>query len=74
MNNPADEGTFVGAANSKDPDIYTFPTLRDTMAMAAVSGILSNPETRMNTPYYVADEAYKVADAMLLRRKEATAQ
>jgi hypothetical protein len=43
--------------------------LRDTFAMAAVSGILANQNTQQNTPHYVADEAYNIADAMLLRRK-----
>ncbi len=40
-------------------------TLRDYYAAAALTGILSNPNTPANTPFYVADDAYKVADAML---------
>lgn len=56
-------------ANSKDPDLYTFPTLRDTFAMAAVSGILANQNTQQNTPHYVAGAAYDIADAMFERRK-----
>jgi hypothetical protein len=63
-----DEAKHV--ANSKDPDLYTFPTLRDTFAMAAVSGILANQNTQQNTPHYVADEAYNIADAMFERRKK----
>lgn len=60
----------VSAANSNDPDLYTFPTLRDQFALSALSGILSNPNTPQNTPHYVADDAYRLADAMLLRRKQ----
>lgn len=58
------------AANSKDPDLYTFPTLRDTFAMAALSGIMANHEWQNNNQYHVADDAYKIADAMLERRKQ----
>ena len=59
----------VTLANDSDPEVYTFPTLRDTMAMAAVSGILANKNMEPDEPYYVANAAYNIADAMLERRK-----
>lgn len=65
----AESITFKSAANSTDPDIYTFPTLRDNLAMAALTGIMAHQNTQQNTPHHVADEAYNVADAMLERRK-----
>lgn len=40
-------------------------TLRDFFAGLAMQGILANPNTMQNTPYYVAEDAYKAADAML---------
>ena len=40
-------------------------TLRDFFAGLAMQGILANPNTMQNTPYYVAEDAYKVAAAML---------
>ena len=40
-------------------------TLRDYFAAVAANGILSNPNTPANTPFYVAEEAYRVADALL---------
>jgi len=43
-------------------------TLRDYYAAAALTGILSNPNTPANTPFYVAEDAYRLADAMLEMR------
>lgn len=43
-------------------------TLRDYYAAAALTGILSNPDTPQNTPYYVSADAYRLADAMLEAR------
>lgn len=60
----------IAAANSNDPDLYTFPTLRDTFAMAAISGIMANHQWHNSNQYHVADDAYKIADAMLERRKQ----
>ena len=45
-------------------------TLRDYFAAAALTGILSNPETPANTPYYVTTDAYRLADAMLEARDQ----
>lgn len=39
--------------------------LRDYLAAVAANGILSNPNTPSNTPFYVAEEAYRIADALL---------
>lgn len=60
----------ISAANSTDPELYTFPTLRDTFAMAAISGIMANHEWHNSNQHHVADDAYKIADAMLERRKQ----
>jgi len=46
------------------------PDLRDIFAALAMQGILSNANTPGNIPYHVAEEAYKVADAMLRVRDE----
>lgn len=46
------------------------PDLRDIFAALAMQGILSNPNTPQNSPYYVAEDAYRVADAMLHMRNE----
>ena len=43
-------------------------TLRDYYAAAALTGILSNPNTPANTPFYVAEDAYRPAEAMLEMR------
>ena len=64
---PSDE---VLKLSNQESSSYIFPTLRDTFAMAAVSGILANQNTQQNTPHYVADEAYNIADAMFERRKK----
>lgn len=40
-------------------------TLRDYLAVMCANGILSNPGTPSNTPYQVAGEAYRLADALL---------
>jgi hypothetical protein len=45
-------------------------TLRDYYAAAALTGILSNPNTPANTPFYVAEDAYRLADAMLEMRSQ----
>lgn len=45
-------------------------TLRDYFAATALTGILSNPQTPANTPYYVANDAYRIADAMLEAREQ----
>ena len=45
-------------------------TLRDYYAAAALTGILSNPNTPQNTPYYVSSDAYRLADAMLEARDQ----
>ena len=45
-------------------------TLRDYYAAAALTGILSNPNTPANTPFYVAEDAYRLADAMLEMRNQ----
>lgn len=50
--------------NSQDAD------LRDIFAALAMQGILSNPNTPPNVPYYVAEDAYKIADAMLAIRED----
>ena len=65
-----DKDVFVAAANEKDPDIYMFPTLRDQFAMAALSGIMANHEWHNSNQHHVADDAYKIADAMLERRQK----
>lgn len=44
--------------------------LRDYLAAVAANGILSNPNTASNTPYYIAEEAYRVADALLELRNQ----
>lgn len=46
------------------------PTLRDYFAAAAMQGILANTNTPPNVPYYVAEDAYKLADAMMQLREE----
>ena len=38
---------------------------RDFIAAICAGGILANPETPANTPYSVAGQAYRVADALL---------
>lgn len=45
-------------------------TLRDYYAAAALTGILSNPNTPANTPFYVAEDAYRLADAMIEARDQ----
>ena len=45
-------------------------TLRDYYAAAALTGILSNSNTPANTPFYVAEDAYRLADAMLEMRNQ----
>lgn len=50
--------------NKEDPDLL------DIFAALAMQGILSNPETPRNTPHYVAEDAYNVAEAMMRVRQE----
>jgi hypothetical protein len=45
-------------------------TLRDYFAAIAMNGILSNPNTPANTPYYVSSDAYRLADAMIEARDQ----
>lgn len=45
-------------------------TLRDQFAMAALTGILGNPEFDEFLPEQWASEAYKYADAMMKARGE----
>jgi hypothetical protein len=45
-------------------------TLRDYLAAQALTGVLANPGTPSNTPVYVAEEAYRIADAMLHVRED----
>ena len=54
-------------------DLEDSKSLRDEMAMAAVSGILANPDPNAQVAYMspddFADMAYEVADAMMVRRQ-----
>jgi hypothetical protein len=50
--------------NSQDAD------LRDIFAAMALQGLLSNSESPCYTPNQFADEAYRMADAMLRKREE----
>jgi len=43
-------------------------TLRDYFAAAALTGILSNPNTPPVAEHYVSADAYRLADAMLEAR------
>lgn len=43
--------------------------LRDKFAMACLTGILANPADKRQTYDEYADRAYKMADAMIRRRK-----
>lgn len=48
------------------------PTLRDQMAMAAITGISvddTNPNSELTAAYY-AQRAYMIADAMMEARKK----
>ena len=45
-------------------------TLRDRFAMAALTGMLSNPNTRKIVRPELFETAYEFADAMLEARKE----
>lgn len=42
---------------------------RDYLAVICANGILANPETGPNVPFYVAEQAYRVADALMAYRK-----
>ena len=44
--------------------------LRDQIAMAALQGILANPNNWMAVPEVLAEAAYKHADAMILEREK----
>ena len=44
--------------------------LRDQIAIAALQGILANPNNWMAVPEVLADAAYKQADAMILEREK----
>ena len=44
-------------------------TLRDEMAIAALQGILADKGSERE-PQYVAEDAYKMADAMLKERNK----
>lgn len=74
----------VAAAAAPAPGQF-LEDLRDDMAMAALQGLLSNPNVLgkhpddgralgPNTPAMAAREAYRVADAMLEARKARSAQ
>jgi len=43
-------------------------TLRDYFAAAALTGIMASPTASAETPYHVANDAYRLADAMLEAR------
>jgi hypothetical protein len=56
-----------------DPEVVSDDeTLRDRFAMAAVSGVLANPDPNNHVATQsaadIADISYEVADAMLLKR------
>ena len=44
--------------------------LRDQIAIAALQGILANPNNWMAVPEVLADAAYKHADAMIAEREK----
>ena len=44
--------------------------LRDQMAIAALQGLLANPNNWMTVPEVLAEAAYKHADAMILEREK----
>lgn len=46
------------------------PTLRDWVAMSALTGIVANPNRENNDPYIMAEGAYFLADAMMKAREE----
>ena len=43
-------------------------TLRDEIAIAALQGMMSNPSLDYLGPEEFAEDAYKIADAMLAQR------
>lgn len=45
------------------------PTLRDYLAAAAIQGLLARDDSWPN-PWFVARDAYKIADAMMDVREE----
>lgn len=45
------------------------PTLRDTFAMNALNGLISNGQFNSENPKVSAELAYKIADAMIEVRK-----
>lgn len=55
--------------SNREPD-FQDADLRDIFALFAMQGILANPNTPPNTPYYVAEDAYRLADVMLSMRAE----
>jgi hypothetical protein len=54
---------------SHEGEEMTEKTLRDEFAMAALTGLLSNPNGGFN-PFQAAVEAYGFADAMMREREE----
>lgn len=44
------------------------PTLRDQLAMAALTGLLTSPAILGQLPHQSASDAYEMADAMMKQR------
>lgn len=53
-----------------EPSASRFPTVRDHFAMAALTGLLANPNIEHRSFDEMATEAYQWADAMMKARAQ----